>query len=146
AHAVTFPLLTTAAGAKFGKTEAGAVWLDADRTSPYQFFQFWINTDDRDVGKYLRLMTLLEHDVIEELERDVVEHPERRAAQRELALEITARVHGHEAASIATDVSSVLFGRGEVSGLAPAVLAALAKEVPGATVSRGETLSLTDLF
>jgi len=146
AHAVTFPLLTTAAGAKFGKTEAGAVWLDADRTSPYQFFQFWINTDDRDVGRYLRLMTLLDREVIESLESDVIEHPERRGAQSALAREITARVHGDEAALIAGEVSRVLFGRGEVSGLAPAVLAALAKEVPGAIVSRDEQLSLTDLF
>src|SRR6185437_12182262 len=84
AHAVTFPLLTTAAGAKFGKTEAGAVWLDADRTSPYQFFQFWINTDDRDAGRYLRLMTLLDREVIESLESDVMEHPERRRAQTAL--------------------------------------------------------------
>ncbi len=146
AHAVTFPLLTTASGAKFGKTEAGAVWLDADRTSPYQFFQFWINTDDRDVGKYLRLMTLFDRQTVEAFERDVIEHPERREAQNALAFEITARVHGDEAASVAREVSRVLFGRGEVSDLSPAALAALGKEVPGATVSRGEQLSLTDLF
>lgn len=146
AHAVTFPLLTTATGAKFGKTEAGAVWLDADRTSPYQFFQFWINTDDRDVGKYLRLMTLLDREAIEAFERDVIEHPERREAQNALAFEITARVHGDDAASVAREVSRVLFGRGEASALSPAALAALAREVPGATVSRSESLSLTDLF
>ena len=146
AHAVTFPLLTTASGTKFGKTEAGAVWLDPDRTSPYQFYQFWINTDDRDAGKYLRLMTLMGRETIEALERDAAEHPERREAQTALAFEITSRVHGAEAAAIAREVSLVLFGRGEVSGLSAAALAALAREVPTATVARDEAVSLTDLF
>jgi len=146
AHAVTFPLLTTAAGTKFGKTEAGAVWLDAERTSPYQFYQFWINTDDRDVGKYLRLMTLLDRDAIDALERGAVEHPERREAQAALALEITSRVHGTEAAAIAREVSMVLFGRGEVSALSSAALSALAREVPGTSVGSSETLSVLDLF
>ncbi len=146
AHAVTFPLLTTASGAKFGKTEAGAVWLDADRTSPYQFYQFWINTDDRDAGKYLRLMTLIDRQSIEALEREAAEHPERRDAQTALAMEITSRVHGNEAANVAREVSLVLFGRGDVSGLSAAALAALAREVPSATVARSESLTLPDLF
>jgi tyrosyl-tRNA synthetase len=146
AHAVTFPLLTTASGAKFGKTEAGAVWLDAERTSPYQFYQFWVNTDDRDVGKYLRLMTLMNREGIDELERSTAEHPERREAQAALAGEITSRVHGDEAAAIAREVSQVLFGRGDVSGLSAAALAALAREVPGASVARDEAISLPDLF
>jgi tyrosyl-tRNA synthetase len=146
AHAVTFPLLTTASGAKFGKTEAGAVWLDAARTSPYQFYQFWVNTDDRDVGKYLRLMTLMDRESIESLEREAAEHPERREAQSALALEITSRVHGTEAANVAREVSLVLFGRGDVSALSSAALAALAREVPGASVTRGEPLSTLDLF
>ena len=146
AHAVTFPLLTTASGAKFGKTEAGAVWLDADRTSPYQFYQFWINTDDRDAGKYLRLMTLMDRESIEALECEAAKHPERREAQAALALEITSRVHGGEAANVAREVSLVLFGRGEVSGLSAAALAAFAREVPTATVTRNEPLTLSDLF
>jgi tyrosyl-tRNA synthetase len=146
AHAVTFPLLTTASGAKFGKTEAGAVWLDAARTSPYQFYQFWVNTDDRDVGKYLRLMTLMDRESIESLEREAAEHPERREAQSALALEITSRVHGTEAANVAREVSLVLFGRGDVSALSSAALTALAREVPGASVTRGEPLSILDLF
>jgi tyrosyl-tRNA synthetase len=146
AHAVTFPLLTTASGAKFGKTEAGAVWLDAELTSPYQFYQFWINVDDRDVGKYMRLMTLMDRDTILGLEQGVAGHPERREAQSALAMEITSRVHGVEAANVACEVSLVLFGRGEVSGLSAAALAALAREVPSATASRGEPLTLTDLF
>jgi tyrosyl-tRNA synthetase len=146
ASAVTFPLLTTASGAKFGKTEAGAIWLDAERTSAYQFYQFWINTDDRDAGKYLRLMTLMQRSAIEELERDATEHPERRAMQNGLAHEITSRVHGAEAAAVAREVSLVLFGRGEVSGLSEPALAALAREVPGAAVARDEPLTLMDLF
>ena len=146
ASAVTFPLLTTAAGTKFGKTEAGTVWLDADRTSPYRFYQFWINTDDRDVGKYLRMMTLLDRSAIELLEREVAEHPERRAGQAALADEITARVHGDEAAKVAHEVSAVLFGRGERSDLSESALSVLAAEVPGATVGRNESVSLPDLF
>src|SRR5436853_6702531 len=92
-HALTFPLLTTASGTKFGKTEAGAVWLDAERTSPYQFYQFWINTDDRDVGQMLRYFTLLEHDQIESLDRAMKDAPEKREAQRTLARDVTERVH-----------------------------------------------------
>lgn len=146
AHAVTFPLLTTASGAKFGKTEAGAVWLDPARTTPYQFYQFWINTDDRDVGKCMRLMTLLDRGTITELEQDMAEHPERRAAQAALAIEITSRVHGPDAAAVAREVSLVLFGRGDVTGLSAAALDALALEVPGATVTRGEPLTVADMF
>ena len=146
AHAVTFPLLTTASGAKFGKTEAGAIWLDADCTSPYQFYQFWINTDDRDVGRCLRLMTLLDRNAVESLERNATEHPERREAQTALAVEMTSRVHGAEAAMVAQQVSLVLFGRCDVSALSSAALAALAREVPGASVTRGDALTVADLF
>lgn len=146
AHAVTLPLLTTAAGTKFGKTEAGAVWLDAELTSPYQFYQFWINTDDRDVSKYMRFMTIMDHNTIESLEHESVEHPERREAQNALAMEITGRVHGAEAASVAKEVSLVLFGRGEVASLSAAALAALAREVPSTSVSRSETLTVAELF
>ena len=146
AGAVTFPLLTTASGTKFGKTEAGAVWLDAERTSPYQFYQFWINTDDRDVGRYLRMMTLIDRSAIDELEQDTLTNPERREAQSALALEITSRVHGAEAANVARDVSAVLFGRGDAASLSAAALSALAAEVPGAAVARDEEMSLLDLF
>jgi tyrosyl-tRNA synthetase len=145
-HAITFPLLTTSSGAKFGKTEAGAVWLDPDLTSPYQFYQFWINTDDRDAGKCMRLMTLMDRDTVAELEREMAEHPERRAAQAALALEITSRVHGADAASVAREVSLVLFGRGDVAALSQAALKALAREVQGATANRDEQLTVADLF
>ena len=94
---MTLPLVTTAAGTKFGKSEAGAVWLDPSLTSPYKFYQFWINTDDRDVGKYLRYFTLLSREEIEALERALTERPESREAQRALAVEVTTRVHGADA-------------------------------------------------
>jgi tyrosyl-tRNA synthetase len=135
AHALTFPLVTTASGTKFGKTESGNVWLDPERTSPYQFYQFWINVDDRDVGKYLRYFTLLSRDEIESLEREVAERPETRRAQQALAREVTTRVHGAEAAKIAEDVSRLLFGKGDPQSLSPAGLAALSREVPLAQMS-----------
>lgn len=146
AHAATLPLLTTASGAKFGKTEAGAVWLDAGLTSPYRFYQFWMNTDDRDTGKCLRMMTLLDRTTITALDREMSEHPERREAQSALALEVTSRVHGSDAALVARDVSLVLFGRGDVTALSADALAALAREVPAATAAREEPLTVADLF
>ena len=135
AHALTFPLVTNASGSKFGKTEAGNVWLDPERTSPYQFYQFWINVDDRDVGRYLRYFTLLPREEIESLEQEVAEHPESRRAQQALATEVTTRVHGAEAARLAGDVSRLLFQKGDPRSLSLAGLAALSREVPFAQVS-----------
>ncbi|HVF40222.1 MAG TPA: tyrosine--tRNA ligase [Gemmatimonadaceae bacterium] len=130
AHALTFPLMTTAAGTKFGKTESGSVWLDPDRTSPYQFYQFWINTDDRDAARNLRYFTLLSRDEIESLGRETAEHPEARKAQQTLARDVTTRVHGADAARIAEEVSRVLFAKGDPTALSPDTLAALSREVP----------------
>jgi len=130
AHGVTLPLVTTASGTKFGKTEAGAVWLDATLTSPYRFYQFWINAEDRDVGKYLRYFTLLAPDEITELEGAMTEHPERRTAARALARDVTRRVHGAEPADTAEEVSHLLFGGGDPGTLSPGALTALAGEVP----------------
>jgi tyrosyl-tRNA synthetase len=130
AHALTYPLFTTASGGKFGKTESGTVWLDADRTSPYKFFQFWVNADDRDVGKFLRYFTLLPRKTIEALDRETAEHPERRAAQHALAHEVTARVHGEDAARVAGEVSGLLFGKADPKALSSQALKALAEEVP----------------
>jgi tyrosyl-tRNA synthetase len=130
AHALTMPLVTTASGSKFGKTEAGAVWLDPARTSPYKFYQYWINIDDRDTGKYLRLFTLLSHAEIEALERLIETAPEKREAQQALAREVTARVHGEEAARVAEQVSQVLFGKADPVTLTEPVLRALSEEVP----------------
>ena len=134
AHALTFPLLTTATGSKFGKTEAGAVWLDPERTSPYRFYQFWINTDDRDVGQMLRSFTFLDRDRVEALDRATVEAPETREAQRALAADVTTRVHGADALRAAEEVSGLLFGKGDPTTLSPAALALLAREIPVFTI------------
>jgi tyrosyl-tRNA synthetase len=130
AHALTFPLVSTASGTKFGKTESGSVWLDPERTSPYQFYQFWINVDDRDVGKYLRYFTLLSREEIEWLERAVEERPESRAAQQALARDVTTRVHGGDVANVAEDVSRLLFAKGDPASLSREALEALSREVP----------------
>jgi tyrosyl-tRNA synthetase len=130
AHALTMPLVTTASGSKFGKTEGGAVWLDPKRTSPYRFYQYWINVDDRDTGKYLRLFTLLSRKEIEALDESISSAPEKREAQQALAREVTGRVHGEEAARVAEEVSRVLFGKADPASLTEPVLQALSEEVP----------------
>ena len=148
AHVVTFPLVTNASGAKFGKSEGGNVWLDAARTSPYRFYQFWITTEDRDVGRYLRYFTLLPREEIEALEEATAARPDRREAQQALARDVTARVHGGEAARAADEVSALLFGGGEAGALSPAALEALRAEVPYAEVPSpdGAALDALDLF
>ena len=142
AHALTLPLVTTASGSKFGKTEAGAVWLDPARTSPYKFYQYWINVDDRDAGKYLRLFTLMSQSEIEELEKSIATAPEKREAQQALARDVTARVHDADAARVAEEVSRVLFGKADPSTLTEPVLRALSDEVPFAEMN--ETPGLLD--
>ena len=109
AHGLVWPLMTTASGVKFGKTEAGAIWLDPQRTSPFRFYQFWLNTDDRDVVRYLKCFTFLERDAIEELARATREKPEAREAQRALAREVTTLVHGGEQVARAERAAAVLF-------------------------------------
>jgi len=142
AHALTVPLVTTASGSKFGKTESGAVWLDPTRTSPYKFYQYWINVDDRDAAKYLRLFTLMPRAEIEALDKLIAAAPEKREAQQALAREVTARVHGEDAARVAEEVSRVLFGKADPTTLAEPVLKALSEEVPFAEVK--ETPGLLD--
>jgi tyrosyl-tRNA synthetase len=144
AHALTLPLVTTASGAKFGKSEQGAVWLDPARTSPYRFYQYWINADDRDAAMFLRYFTLLGRDAIGELERAMAAHPERREAQRELAREVTTRVHGADAARVAGEVSALLFGAGEPGTLSAAALEALRAEMPFTEVA-GDGAGALDL-
>ena len=109
-HGLVMPLITTATGAKFGKTEGGAIWLDAKQTTPFRFYQFWLNTDDRDVVKYLKYFTWLDRAMIEAIERQVAEAPEQREAQRTLAREVTSMVHGPEESTRAERASAVLFG------------------------------------
>jgi tyrosyl-tRNA synthetase len=146
AHGVTLPLLTTSAGTKFGKSEAGAVWLDAARTSPYQFYQFWIGADDRDVGRYLRTFTLLTRTEIEALDAVTATTPEKREAQQLLARTVTTMIHGAEAAQTAAEVSTLLFAKGDPTALSASALAALAREVPSATVDRAESFDTLSLF
>jgi tyrosyl-tRNA synthetase len=116
AFAVSYPLLTNSSGAKFGKTAAGTdVWLDPGKTSPFQFYQYWLDADDRDVGKYLRTFTLLDRVRIEELEGEQAAHPETRVAQRALAGDLTARVHGEAETKQAVRVSQAAFSREPIS-------------------------------
>jgi len=110
AHGLVMPLVTTASGVKFGKTEAGAVWLDAQLTSPFRFYQFWLNTDDRDVVKYLKFFTFLGREEIEALETGMASAPERREAQRVLAREVTRTIHGQDAVDRSEHASGLLFG------------------------------------
>lgn len=109
AYGLTVPLVTKSDGTKFGKTEGGAVWLDSEKTSPYEFYQFWINTDDRDVIKYIKYFTFLSHEEIEELNRKTKEEPEQRAAQKALAEEMTKLVHNEKALEQAIRISQALF-------------------------------------
>ena len=108
-HGLVTPLVTTASGVKFGKTEAGAVWLDPRRTSPFRFYQFWLNTDDRDAARYLKFFTFLDRGAVTALEAESQRAPEARHTQRALAREATALVHGAEAAARAEHASTVLF-------------------------------------
>jgi tyrosyl-tRNA synthetase len=129
AHGLVMPLLTTAAGSKFGKTEAGAIWLDPRRTSPYEFYQFWLNTDDRDAIPYLKFFTFLGRDEIDELEALTGREPERRQAQRTLAQEVTRLVHGDAALREAQSSAEKLF-RGDVRAMSAGELLQVFGSVP----------------
>ncbi len=137
-HGLVFPLLTTAGGNKFGKSEEGNVWLDPRKTSPYKFYQFWLNTDDRDVAGWLRLFTFMELDEIEALLAEQAKDPGRRVAQRRLALDVTSRVHGRETADRVIAASEILFGGQPLVAAAPEILEVLEGEVPVAGMSMAE--------
>jgi tyrosyl-tRNA synthetase len=137
AHGLVWPLMTTASGAKFGKTEAGTVWLDAARTSPFKFYQFWLNTDDRDVVAYLKSFTFLDRDTIGALEETSKAAPEKREAQRVLAREVTSLVHGRDQTARAEQASTVLFGEDIATLNADDVLAVF-EDVPSTEVVSGE--------
>ncbi|MET0740277.1 MAG: tyrosine--tRNA ligase, partial [Candidatus Nanopelagicales bacterium] len=113
-HALATPLITKADGTKFGKTESGTVWLDPALSSPYAFYQFWLNADDRDAVSYLKVFAFRSRDQIDELEKSVVEHPAARAAQRALAEELTTMVHGEGETARVVAASRALFGQGEL--------------------------------
>ena len=135
AHGLVFPLVTTTAGVKFGKTEAGAVWLDAELTSPYRFYQFWLNTDDRDVIPYLKFFTWLSREEIMGIEESVRTEPEKRKAQRELARQVTEMVHGETALTKAMRASEVLFGK-EISGLGVQEILDIFADVPSTELEK----------
>ena len=144
---LTQPLLLTASGTKFGKTEAGAVWLDPRRTSPYRFYQFWFNTDDRDVERLLKLFTFLPLDEIRDLMERHAARPEERAAQRRLALEVTQLVHGEGSALSVVKASSVLFdAESGLTDLTEETYAALREEVPFAEVNLDLPAALLDVL
>jgi tyrosyl-tRNA synthetase len=134
AHGLTVPLVTTSSGTKFGKTEAGAVWLDAERTSPYAFYQFWLGTEDADIGRYLRYYTLLSRSEIDALDALTATEPEKRAAQTTLARDVTRRVHGEKALAAAEQVSSFFFGGLDPRELTDEAFAILRTEAPFSAV------------
>jgi len=150
AYALTVPLITTSTGVKFGKTEAGTVWLDARRTSPFRFYQYWLNTSDADVVPYLKYFTLLDRDEIAALERAALTEPHLRAAQRRLAEEVTRMVHGEDGLRKAQQATAVLFGERDLEGLSADDLLDIFAEVPSSAVAasdlQGEGLSLVDLI
>ncbi|MER7843369.1 tyrosine--tRNA ligase [Kitasatospora sp. NPDC096077] len=134
-HALATPLIVKADGTKFGKTESGTVWLDPELTTPYAFYQFWLNADDRDVPNFLRIFSFRSKEEIEELERETTERPAARLAQRALAEELTTLVHGAEQYERAVAASKALFGQGDLADLEAPTLAAALAEVPKAAVT-----------
>lgn len=139
AHVYSLPLvINKSTGAKFGKSEDGAVWLDAKKTSVYKFYQFWLNAGDADVIDYLKVFTLLEKDEMDRLEQEVINHPESRLAQKKLAHEVTALVHNKDRAESVEKVTAVLFGGAEFSSLSNSDLDILAAEIP--TQQTGKTV------
>ena len=134
-HGIVLPLLESRSGVKFGKTEAGTVWLDPARTSPYRFYQYWLNTEDVDVVPYLKLFTLLDRAEVEELARQTADNPHLRTAQRRLAAEATRTVHGDDGLERAVRASRVLFG-GSVDGLGAAEIAEIFADVPSTTIAK----------
>jgi tyrosyl-tRNA synthetase len=143
-HGLTCPLVTRSDGRKFGKSEAGNVWLSPTRTSTYAFHQYWVNVDDRDAGRFLRILTLLPLEEMAAVAAEAAAAPERRVAQRRLARELTALVHGPDAAEAAEEAAAVVFG-GDPAGVSAAALAALEAELPTAAVAPGRLTGGADL-
>ena len=129
-HALATPLMTKADGTKFGKTEGGAIWLDPEMTTPYAFYQFWLNADDRDISSYMRILSFRSREELEELEKVTEERPQARTAQRALAEELTTLVHGADQTAAVIAASKALFGQGELADLDEKTLAAALFEVP----------------
>lgn len=152
AYALTVPLITKADGTKFGKTESGSVWLDPDKTSPYKFYQFWLNVSDEDASKYIRIFTILDKDTIENLETEHASAPHLRILQREIAKQVTLLVHGESEYDMAVKASEILFGKSSTDDLASLderTFLQIFEGVPQAEISLGayeECLSLVDLL
>ena len=148
AHGLVWPLMKTSSGTKFGKTEAGTIWLDAARTSPFRFYQFWLNADDRDVVQYLKFFTFLEQPTIAALDDATKKEPEKREAQRVLASEMTTLVHGVEQLSRAERASSLLFGE-DISTLPVDDVLEIFADVPSSEIPsvefEGAGISVVDL-
>ena len=142
---LTMPLITKADGTKFGKTEGNAVWLDAEKTTPYEFYQFWINTDDRDVIKFLKYFTFLSLEEIAAVETEFLAAPESRLAQKKLAEEVTSLVHGQEAYEQALRISQALFS-GDIKGLSGEEIKQGFKGVPTYNVTQEDDLALVELL
>lgn len=142
---MTMPLITKADGTKFGKTEGNAVWLDADKTSPYEFYQFWINTDDRDAIKFLKYFTFLTLEEIDAIEAEFTAAPEQRAAQKALAKEVTTLVHGAQAYEQAVRISEALFS-GDIKSLTAEEIKQGFKDVPSYEVQADDNLNLVELL
>jgi tyrosyl-tRNA synthetase len=145
AFGFTIPLVTKADGSKFGKTESGAVWLDPKKTSPYEFYQFWINAADADVVKYLKYFTFLSHEEIEELAQSVETEPHLRKAQKTLAEEMTKLIHGEEALDQAIRITQALFS-GDIKSLSASEILEGFKDVPSFEQSKDEEIGLIDLL
>lgn len=143
-YGLTVPLITKADGTKFGKTAGGAVWLDPDKTSPYEFYQFWINTDDRDVIKFLQYFTFFSQDELDVLKQEVENHPENREAQKRLAEEVTRAVHGDLALAQAIKISEALFS-GDLKKLSSSDIAQGFKDVPTYQADKGD-IGIVDLL
>jgi tyrosyl-tRNA synthetase len=140
AHALTVPLLTKADGTKFGKTAGGSVWLDPEMTSPYAFFQYWLNTDDKDVINFLKVFSFKSHGEITELEKNHLENPGLREAHRELARELTTLVHTQEVADRVESAAKALFGQGDLAQLDLTTLKSALSELPQTKVSSLEEI------
>lgn len=148
-YGLTYPLIKKSDGTKFGKTASGAVWLDPKRTSPYKFYQFWLNADDADVIHYLKFYTFFTEEEIAALDQETKDHPENRAAQKTLAKELTLMMHGQTALDKAVQASQALFG-GDITGLSAADIADVFSEVPASDMSAdrfgGDGMNVVDVL
>ena len=147
-HGVTCPLLTKSDGSKMGKTEKGALWLGADRTSPYAFFQYWMRVDDADVSNCLRFLTGLDQETVEQLDNARESEPHQRASQKKLAAELTRMVHGDEGLALAERATRIFFGE-EIEGMDPDELVEIFPDVPSCQFSKdqfNEGIGLIDAF